>query len=208
LVRGRTWKVGLNGTNSLALWPSINDTNRSKKLGLLLSPWKSDGKHILITAQRTDSEQWQGQPPMDIWLQTVVDQLRTITSRPIVIRSHPRQHIKPITGCQLQKPQPVLDTYDGFNFNSALNNCWAVVNWNSGPGPQSIIAGVPAFVDASSLAADVGNKDITQIETPLRPDRTQWLEKIAHTEWTTDEIATGQPIANLLNNYIFHSSSA
>ena len=32
---------------------------------------------------------------------------------------------------------------------------------------------------------------------PLRPDRTQWLNDIAHTEWTLEEIAGGEPSKHL-----------
>jgi hypothetical protein len=79
-----------------------------------------------------------------------------------------------------------------------LKTTWAVINHNSGPGSQAIINGVPAFVGASSLAAPVGNLDLSQIENPLRPDRTQWIEQLAHTEWTTAEIESGVPLKRLL----------
>jgi hypothetical protein len=73
-----------------------------------------------------------------------------------------------------------------------------VVNWNSGPGSQAILNGVPAFVGASSLAAPVGNLDLSAIENPVRLDRTEWLEQLAHTEWTLEEIETGEPLARLI----------
>jgi len=73
-----------------------------------------------------------------------------------------------------------------------------VVNWNSGPGSQSVIAGIPAFVGPDSLAAPVGNLDWSKIESPVKTDRDQWIIDIAHTEWTVAEIATGEPLARLL----------
>jgi hypothetical protein len=48
------------------------------------------------------------------------------------------------------------------------------------------------------LAAPVANLDLAQIENPLRPDRTQWIEQLAHTEWTTAEIESGVPLQRLL----------
>jgi len=59
--------------------------------------------------------------------------------------------------------------------------------------------GVPAFVHSSSLAAPVANLDLAAIENPKRPDREAWLDQIAHTEWLTDEIATGEPLTRLLD---------
>ena len=65
----------------------------------------------------------------------------------------------------------------------------------------SINSRVPAFVGTSSLAYDVGN-DIDfmhDIEKPLTPDRQQWLNDYAHTEWATQEISQGIPL-NLLTD--------
>ena len=89
-------------------------------------------------------------------------------------------------------------SYDSFDFGRALNNAWAVVNWNSNPGVESVIAGVPAFVGESSLAAPVANLNLADIEKPLRPDRQQWLNDLAYTEWTVNEIAQGIPFDLLL----------
>ena len=61
------------------------------------------------------------------------------------------------------------------------------------------INGIPAFVGTSSLAYDVAN-DIDflhDIENPIMPDRTQWLNDYAHTEYTIEEIAQGLPLKSL-----------
>jgi hypothetical protein len=39
------------------------------------------------------------------------------------------------------------------------------------------------------------------IENPMMPDRTQWLNDYAHTEYTIEEIAQGMPL-NFLTNMI------
>jgi hypothetical protein len=148
--------------------------------------------HVLI-----DSEQWAGQPPVEKWLKQTVNQLRQVTQRSIVIRSHPRKEVVVLPGCVIDKPLHMPNTYDDFDFDRVLNNAWAVVNWNSGPGSQAVMSGVPAFVGGDSLAAPVANLDWSQIETPARPDRSEWLINLSHTEWTCDELATGKPIARL-----------
>jgi hypothetical protein len=53
-----------------------------------------------------------------------------------------------------------------------------VINYNSGPGIQATIAGVPVVVDKTSLAYGV-------------VDREQWLIEICHTEYTIEEIKQG-----------------
>jgi hypothetical protein len=79
-----------------------------------------------------------------------------------------------------------------------MEEAWAVINHNSGPGVQSVLSGVPAFVDTSSLAAPVANLDLANIESPALPDRGAWLIQLCHTEWRPEEIATGWPIERLL----------
>ena len=200
LQRGQTWKMGINGTGSTAFYGHGIDLQRPKKLNLELKPWRESGEDIVIALQRHDSEQWAGQPAVDTWLKQTVDHLREHTQRPIVIRSHPRQEVVVLPGCIIDKPLHMPNTYDDFDFDRVLNNAWAVVNWNSGPGSQAVISGVPAFVGSTSLAAPVANLDWSQIESPARPDRSQWLINLSHTEWTCTELATGQPIARLFQN--------
>ena len=69
------------------------------------------------------------------------------------------------------------------------------------PATEAVMNGVPVFVGPSSLAYDVGNEDLNTIGMPKRPDRTQWLNDIAYTEWTLEEIAQGKPL-NRLTSYL------
>lgn len=201
LDRGRTWKVGINGTGSGCFGRQELDPMRVEKLGLKTQTWTNTGQHIVIATQRSDSLQWAGLPSTADWLQNTVDRLRCYTDRPIRVRPHPRQRVTVPRGCEIDTPTKMADTYDDFDFGRSLKNAWAVINHNSGIGSQSIIAGVPAFVDNSSLAAPVANLDLKNIEDPARPDRDQWLLEIAHTEWTTEEIAAGRPLQRLISTH-------
>jgi hypothetical protein len=198
LDRERTWKLGINGTGSTAYYGKYNIPDRAKTLGLHLEPWQHTGDKIVIATQRADSEQWAGQPEINQWVSTTIDTIRQYSQRPIVVRPHPRYRINVETNIEL--PIKVPNTYDQFNFAQSLKSTWAVVNWNSGPGVQAVINGVPAFVGSSSLASSVANLNLSQIESPLRPDRESWLNQIAHTEWTVNEIASGLPLKRLLSD--------
>jgi len=188
----------LNGTGSTAYYGKDLIPGRADQLRLEAKPWTNSGYNIVIAAQRSDSGQWDGQPPTVAWLNETANTVRKHTDRPILVRPHPRQRISDIPGCVIEMPRPIQGTYDSFDYERCLSTAWAVINYNSGPGTQAILNGVPAFVDSSSLAASVGNADLSTINDPIRPDRTQWLEKLACTEWYTDEIATGLPIKRLL----------
>lgn len=199
LDRGRTWKMCLNGTGSYAYHGHGLDLDRPRRLGIEVRPWRQSGDHILVCAQRTDSLQWSGQPDTEQWLEQVRDRIRLYTQRPLVLRPHPRQRISVPSGYVINLPRPLAGTYDHFDFEKGASQAWAVINHNSGPGVQAVLGGVPAFVDASSLAAPVANLNLSQIESPEMPDRGRWLIQLCHTEWTIQEIATGWPLQRLLS---------
>ena len=202
IKRGTTWKVGLNGINRDAFFGDAgNDSRRSNLLGLRLKPWRTDGEYILIAGQHDKSAQWQNMPRMSQWLINTIDELRKHTDRPILFRPHPRcplPHIeKEFKNVYRQEPKHVSGTYDDFDMQ--FDNIWATVSHSSNPGIHSVISGVPSFVSNSSLAYDVAN-DIDflhDIENPVMPGRTQWLNDYAWTEFTVEEIALGLPLKRL-----------
>ena len=198
LARDHTWKLAVNGTGSYAYHGQGIDLDRPRKLGIVPAPWRPEGEHVVVCAQRTDSLQWQGQPDMVTWLTTLRDRLKLYTHRPLILRPHPRQRVPMVNGFDLALPQAKVGTYDSFDLDHGLRGAWAVINHNSGPGVQAVLQGVPAFVDASSLAAPVANLDLANIEFPQRPDRGAWFLQLCHTEWRLEEIATGWPIQRLL----------
>ena len=200
IQRNHTWKVALNGINRAADFGlGAMDSNRPNKLKLKLKPWRTDGEYILICAQHDKSEQWRDMPTLDRWVHNTVLKIREHSQRPIVIRPHPRCPIKDtfkmFGNVTVQNPVQIDGTYDDFNLD--FSNCWAVVSWSSNPGPQAVIAGVPVFVGPDSLAYDVANTDLANIETPHMPNRENWLVNYAHTEWTVDEIRSGIPFKRL-----------
>ena len=200
--RGKTWKVGINGINRDAYFNEPGQgAARAEELGLTLKPWRTEGKYILICGQHDKSLQWQGMPRMSNWFLNTYDEIRKHTDRPIIFRPHPRcrlEHIeRGLRYVERQEPKQIHGTYDDFDMQ--FNNVFATVSHSSNPGCHSIIQGVPCFVSPSSLAYDVAN-DIDflhDIENPVMPDRTQWLNDYAHTEYTIEEIKAGIPLKNL-----------
>ncbi len=207
IKRGTTWKVGLNGINRTAYFSEQdNDRTRADNLGLVCKPWRSNGNSILICGQHDKSLQWQDMPRMSNWFLDTYDQIRKVTDRPILFRPHPRcrlEHIeRGLRYVERQEPIKLDNTYD--DFDMGFDNVWATFSYSSNPGIHSIINGVPAFVSPHSLAYDVGN-DIDffhDIEDPLMPDRTQWLNDYAHTEYTIKEISQGIPLKHLTDKLI------
>lgn len=198
--RGTTWKVGVNGINRDGyLGPVGCGNSRADVLGLRLRPWRTEGEHILICTQHPQSLQWQNMPPLRDWVTITIETIREHSDRPILVRPHPRARLEPLEhrykDVRRQEPHRVPGTYDDFDMK--FKNIWATVSWSSNPGIHSILNGVPAIVGPSSLAYAVAEHDLANIENPCMPDRTQWLNDLAHTEWTVQEIAQGIPLKQL-----------
>lgn len=213
LDRGNLWKVGLNGINGSGFFGSLNNgPERRKKLNINLSAWRGlddpfkDESKIILCGQHPNSEQWHNMPNMNIWFDNTITEIRKYTNRKIIVRPHPRASIQ-VPGNRFKKvvidlPRAVPGTYDSFDFTKALSNTWAVINWNSNPATLAALNGVPIFVGPDSYAAPVGNLDLSKIEDPFMPDREQWANDLAYTEWTVEEIASGEPLDRLSSKII------
>jgi len=200
IKRGTTWKVGLNGINRDAFFGDVgNDSRRCNLFDLRLKPWRTDGEFILIAGQHERSEQWRDQPRMSRWVMETIENIQAHTDRPILFRPHPRCPLpdieKEYKNVYRQDPRKIDGTYDDFDMQ--FNNIYCTISWTSNPGIHSVIEGVPAYTSTSSLAWDVSIKSLTNINNPPTPDRQQWLNDYAWTEFTVEEISQGIPLKRL-----------
>ena len=203
LVRGTTWKLGLSHVNALGYnFEKFDiDYTRSQKLGLSLKPWKKSGQNIVIFGQHSQSEQWSTRPPVDEWLKNLVTIIRRYSDRPIIYRPHPRDRFfQKIDDFLTSIPIKIPDSHDVYDHERELETTWCAINACSGVVVQAAINGIPIFCEKDSLAWPVSIENLANLENPLTPDRAVWFEKICNTEWTINEIASGQPIKNLLKN--------
>jgi hypothetical protein len=202
IKRGTTWKVGLNGINRDAYFgPGGNDSTRSSSLGLSVKPWRTNGEFILIAGQHEKSEQWRNQPRMSRWVMETIESIQAQTDRPILFRPHPRCRLEAIEtqykNVYRQEPRQIPGSYD--DFDMGFDNVYCTVSWTSNPGIHSVINGIPAYTSTSSLAWPVSIKSLTNLDNPLLPDRQQWLNDYAWTEFTVEEISQGLPLKRLTN---------
>jgi len=197
LIRNKTWKLGINGINRDADFAveQYMPSDRVAKFGVILQPWKTDGKYVLICGQHGHSEQWKDMPDMDTYYKDTITEIRKFTDKPIVIRSHPRFREGLHWTCDTQWykeqdvtwniPQHIQKTYDSFDLEHMLEHTYCTISYSSNAGISSVIAGVPAVVSKHSLAYDVG----TIMDKWLsKPDRTNWINRMSYTEWFADEI--------------------
>ena len=198
LRRNLSFKVGINGINRDADFANQEfDDKRWPLFNHELRPWNPTGDLIVICGQHDNSEQWKGMPKMSTWIENQIREIRKHTTRPILVRPHPRNiislHENKFKNVKIRLPKRDYRTYDDTDFKATLERTWAVINHSSNPAMEAVIKGIPVFVSESSLCHDVGNIKLADINTPAMPNRHTWVQKLAYTEWFEDEIEQGLP---------------
>ena len=206
LKRNTTWKVAVGGINNEAYFghTTNNDNARLKALGIEICDWKDtkDDKSIIICGQHQASHQWRNMPPISDWISNTIQEIRQHSDRRIKVRCHPRYpfNLNNIaTNIIKSIPKRIDIVQDFYDFDSELLTAHCVVNWSSNPAIEAVLAGVPVFTGPDSLAHAVANHSFDTIEMPIKPNRQQWANDLAYTEWAVDEIAKGIPLNRILN---------
>jgi hypothetical protein len=158
------------------------------QLEINLKSWRTNGTHVLVCLQRDGGWSMKG-TDMSEWTRQTVQRLRSITNRPILIRPHPNHKINL---SELTNLPGVSESVNGSTLQQDLANAWAAVFCNSSSSVAAALAGIPVFADDDDCVAwAVANKDLAQIESPVMPDRTQWLNDLSSAHWTDDESRCG-----------------
>ena len=198
LRRNESFKIGINGINRKADFANQEvDNKRWPLFKHTFKPWNPTGDIIVICGQHDASEQWKGLPRMSQWIEQQINEIRKYTTRPILVRPHPRNNIqfkeKDFKNVKVRLPKRDYKTYDDTDFKATLERTWAVVNHSSNPAMEAVINGIPVFVSEDSLCHDVGNIGFADINTPAMPNRQNWANMLSYTEWFKDEIQKGIP---------------
>ena len=208
LQRNTTWKVAINGINRDADFGNQTvDDARLKLFDLSVKDWHSKGDHVIVCGQNERSIAWD-QGATAKWVNKITDWIRSNTDRPIWFRPHPRFPIKFSDADKknifVSQPKKLnfAGNIDEVDFAQAIVQAHAVVNYNSNPAIESVLSGVPVYVDQSSLCWPVGNALGSDIENPVKPDRTEWCKQISYTEWFVEEIRQGLPWQRLKQRLI------
>jgi len=182
-------------------YANVNSTadtwNRIQQaLGLQLEPWRAQGDHVLVCLQRDGGWSMKGTDMTD-WTVNTVRRLRELTSRPIVIRAHPKHRVdlsvlSDLTG--------VRQSLHGTALVQDLKNAWAAVFYNSSASVAAVLAGIPVFAtDDDCVAWRMANPDLAQIEDPRMPAREQWIYDLSAAHWTDAESRNGAIYRHFLN---------
>jgi hypothetical protein len=143
-----------------------DDRWRALNLQSSVKPWRKGGRKIVFAD--TGFDYWDLHADRD-WTKRTAAWLRDYTDRQIVIRDK-------------ESKVPLYDE---------LADAHCLVTHGSIAAVESVIMGCPVFVHPDSAAALVGMTDFTKIETPIYPERQQWLHSLAHNQWHEGELVDG-----------------
>jgi hypothetical protein len=163
--------------------------DRFRKFNKKFTPWKKDGRKILVAAPDEKPCKFYG-ITKDQWLADTVAKIKENTDRPIEIRERAAKRIDRIANDTLQ--------------NALDNDVFALVTFNSVAAIESVFYGIPAFTTAPANAASpVALQDLSKINEPYYPDTDKlyaWGCHLAYGQFHTSEMATGRA-RNLLEEW-------
>ena len=148
--------------------------------------WRSGGSRILVVLPSEKPFQYYGENRAE-WIKRVTNTLKKHTDRRIVFRE------------KQSRGERTNDTI----YDAMADDIYALVTYQSVAAIEAIQYGIPAFALAPTAADPVANKDLTRIENPRRPDEDlvyKWLCSIAYSQFSLDELITGQAWKMVLEN--------
>ena len=179
-----TGEYANNGAND-EKWNAI-----SQDLNLKCKNWKTSGEHILICLQRDSGWNSKGFDQTS-WLEKTIKVIRAHTQQKIYIRPHPANKINwNVFANRFDEVYAIDSTIR--TLQQDLEQASAGVFFNSSSSVAAVLEGVPVFVgDESAVTWKVANHTTRNIDNPLTPDRTQWLNELASCHWTLDHSRNG-----------------
>jgi hypothetical protein len=165
--------------------------------------WKKRGKGvILVTVQLPGDASLRG-TRMSEWLTDTVDEIRSVTDRAIVIRTHPAMSDKGGQEFFGEISALLFKNYENITWSDGksrtlkqdLDRSDVCVSFSSGASIDAILAGVPVIAtDQGNFAWPVSSHDISEVLDPRQAPRgeiEEWLEGLANSQWSTREMRSG-----------------
>lgn len=189
------FKIGLHSPMNNGIFLNKNSPpNRWKMLqdefNISCLPWKNHGEYILICLQPTDNWSMGGVDAIK-WASDSIQQIEKYSNQPIIVRSHPN---KPNDAkvVQVLHPNVEVSPTNRTDLINVLNKASRLIIYNSNIGSDAVVCGVPVFASENKcMAWDMSNKDLSNINNPQFPDRTQWLNDMGYAMWSQNEIRSG-----------------
>lgn len=159
--------------------------------------WKKTGGHILILPP---TPAIQSIFNVELWLDTTMKKIRKNSDREIRVRYKPNAiPVKKVKGAVYPADPKVAKKLRKLNRNlnsrtlmEDLEDCWAVVTFNSSAALRAVELGIPAFVGNESCLEVLGNTDLAKIESPVYSEQREQLYRyLSYNEFSLGEINNG-----------------
>lgn len=155
------------------LEPDREDLKRIKKYKPIdRKPYNGGGEHILVCPPTQAVCRLYNLGDEKMWIDNMIVELQKYTDRNIIVRKKDEKK----------------------SLSQQLENCHAVVSYQSTAAIESVLNGVPSFCDNVSAAKEVSESMIENIETPYYPDEDliqQWIDSLLSCQFTMEEIKSG-----------------
>lgn len=191
--RTNNWfSIGWNNLNNRADFKLPKDFVSTGRFNNFfhLKDWKNGGDKIIIAGQFIEDMSVQG-----LNLSPFYEKLYTLLSKKYNLPVYFKQ--KPLKKSVRTNFTHNIPIFQG-DMKKALEEAAFIVTFNSNSAVDAVINGVPAITfDKGSMAWDVTSHDISEI---IKPDRSLWAEKLAHCQWSIEEIENGDWLERLCLN--------
>lgn len=137
---------------------------------------RKQGRHILLVTPSEKPCKFYG-INRDTWVNDTMQEIKKHTDRPIIVRD------------KKERPDRIIEP-----IFKDLDDCHAVVTYQSIAAVESILYGVPAFTLAPTAADPVCDKDLSLIENPTQQDQikiNKWAHHLAYGQFHIQEMQDG-----------------
>jgi hypothetical protein len=149
-------------------WFPVGDEDRFTRLGFPLKEWRTAPGYRLVCGQRGVGSTLMASPPQ--WGEKMVAKFKAL-GVPHKWRPHPGNHAPKV---------PLVDDLKGASVCTI---------WSSASGVRALVEGVEVHHSAPHWICEMGNGP---------GNREKALHRMAHGQWSVDEIAAGEPFARIL----------
>jgi hypothetical protein len=178
--------LGWNGLNGHARFGRGRGNRFEQHFGHLRQPWRTGGDYVLIVGQVPGDAALRGRDLRPWYAEQATAAARY--GLPVRFRPHPLAARR--TGGRFDVPgAPQLSG----ELAEALQGAALVVTFNSNTAVESLLAGRPTVaMDDGSMAWGVALRELpASLDADEPSGRAEWLDALAWTQWTLDEIASG-----------------
>lgn len=187
--------LGYNGLNGRAdfLNECITSTKRFEKhFKQYDTPFKNNDNGYILVCGQVEGDMSHRHVNINNWYRTVVSELSE-QGHDVRFRAHPLSK---------ERIETVLDGLEykldkNSSLEVSLKDARTCVTFSSNSGVIAALNGVSVVAyDEGSMCYDVAAHDISNLD--YKPDKTQWLSKLAYCQWLPQELENGEAWLHLM----------